>query len=370
MTIRMHVSQKFSVEAQLEEEIKDISNRYIHVQLNSKLIRDAIVQATCPFYPNMYKEEYKALKGLGKRKDIVIKQADKGQAIVLMNTEVYEEKANTLLRDTRNYICLPKNPLWKTYQNVKDKLNELISQGHVPTKFSSKVRHRGLPKLPNFYILPKVDKKGCPGRPIVSGIGHCTEKASRFLCQILQPFVDGSPSFIDQKYSRQFYPVLNSTQQFLIEIEKLNAEIPSSKLDLKNFHLATTDIESLYTNIPIDEGAAKVTNFVFENKSTTGIPLTRQGLLQLLKLVLGNNVFHFAGKFYSQKFGTAMGTPCAPPYANLFVLLNELKFFDKCEHLPYRFFRYLDDVFIVWYGDRKMLENFLGSLNSINENLK
>ena len=50
MTIRMHVSQKFSVEAQLEEEIKDISNRYIHVQLNSKLIRDAIVQATCPFY--------------------------------------------------------------------------------------------------------------------------------------------------------------------------------------------------------------------------------------------------------------------------------------------------------------------------------
>ncbi|CAF4506330.1 unnamed protein product, partial [Didymodactylos carnosus] len=214
-------ARKFSVKAQLEEEIKDISNRYIHLQVNSKLIRDAIVQTICPFYPNMRKEEYKALNGLAKRKDIVVKQADKGQAIVVMSKEVYEEKANTLLRDTRNYIYLSKNPLWTTYKKVKEKLNELISQGHIPTKCSFKVYHRGLPKLPNFYILPKVHKKGCPGRPIVAGIGYCTEEASRFLCQILQPFVDGSPAFIDQKYSRHFYRVLNSTQQFLNEIENL-----------------------------------------------------------------------------------------------------------------------------------------------------
>ncbi|CAF1122389.1 unnamed protein product [Didymodactylos carnosus] len=99
------------------------------------------------------------MNGLAKCKDIVVKQADKEHAIVVMSKEVYEEKANTLLRDTRNYICLSKNPLWTTHKNVKDKLNEFISQGPIPIKFSSKVRHRGLPKLPNF-IFSKNTQKG------------------------------------------------------------------------------------------------------------------------------------------------------------------------------------------------------------------
>ncbi|CAF0946895.1 unnamed protein product [Didymodactylos carnosus] len=44
------------------------------------------------------------------------------------------------------------------------------------------------------------------------------------------------------------------------------------------------------------------------------VPIGRRGLVQLLKLVLGNNVFHFWGQYFSQRFATAMGTPCTPSF--------------------------------------------------------
>ena len=44
---------------------------------------------------------------------------------------------------------------------------------------------------------------------------------------------------------------------------------------------------------------------------------------QTLQLILNNNYFEFNGKYYLQTHGTAMGTPVAPSYANLFMAALE-----------------------------------------------
>lgn len=54
------------------------------------------------------------------------------------------------------------------------------------------------PIMPTCYALLKVHKnlQNPPGRPIVSGIGHHTEKASTYVDSQLRPHVIGLPSYL------------------------------------------------------------------------------------------------------------------------------------------------------------------------------
>ena len=47
--------------------------------------------------------------------------------------------------------------------------------------------------------------------------------------------------------------------------------------------------------------------------------LDREHAMALLKVVLNNCVFSFQGKFYQQLHGAAMGFPCSPVVANIYM---------------------------------------------------
>ncbi|CAF4360906.1 unnamed protein product, partial [Didymodactylos carnosus] len=162
-------SKILSIEDQLKADLELTANRYPELQMNVGL--------------------YKSLNNLKRRNDIVIKQADKGQGTVVMSREVYEAKTYALLEDKKSYEELSENPMWTTYETVRDEIKDLIKTGNIPKEYVSRIRLRGRPKLPRFYILPKVHKKLCPGRPVVSGIGHSTEKPSKFLDLLLKPHI-------------------------------------------------------------------------------------------------------------------------------------------------------------------------------------
>ena len=55
---------------------------------------------------NLTKGEQKALEELSKRDDIIITNADKGTAIVIMDTDKYISEAQCQLNDKNNYIKL------------------------------------------------------------------------------------------------------------------------------------------------------------------------------------------------------------------------------------------------------------------------
>ena len=63
------------------------------------------------------------------------------------------------------------------------------------------------PKTSNFYMLPKIHKENCPGRPIVSTYDCPTVYISKFLDIILSPLVQELPSFI--KDTPQFLQIIN-----------------------------------------------------------------------------------------------------------------------------------------------------------------
>ena len=78
----------------------------------------------------------------------------------------------------------------------------------------------------------------------------------------------------------------------------------------------TMNISSLYTVIPNSEGLQALRYFF--DQRTVREP-SSETLLRLAELVLTLNCSSFAGNYYKQINGVAMGTKMGPSYANLFV---------------------------------------------------
>lgn len=86
-------------------------------------------------------------------------------------------------------------------------------------------------------------------------------------------------------------------------------------------------------------------------------------------MILGMNNLIFNDEHYLQIHGTAMGTRMAPSYANLFMA----KFEQAIQNAPFKPFvwwRYIDDIFMVWTEGQDNLETFINYLNSIHPTIK
>ena len=76
------------------------------------------------------------------------------------------------------------------------------------------------------------------------------------------------------------------------------------------------DVKSLDKSIPNDEGIVSVKK-KYDRYLKNTIP--NEIITTFLALILTLNNFIFNSKFYLQIKGCAMGTICAPPYANIFM---------------------------------------------------
>ena len=127
--------------------------------------------------------------------------------------------------------------------------------------------------------------------------------------------------------------------------------------------LVTMDVRSLYTNIPNDEGNQAVRDKL--NSSPSKIP-TRV-ITTFLFLILTLNNFIFNGINYLQTLGCAMGTKCAPSYANIFMgMFEERHIYPRILNKTRLFLRYIDDLFFIWKGTADELKKFLEEINEVH----
>ena len=203
-------------------------------------------------------------------------------------------------------------------------------------------------RTPLFYLLPKIHKKNNPGRPIVSACDSPTEKISMYLDTFLHPLAQKTDSYI------------KDTTHFLQNLNKLG------KIN-KDALLVTIDVTSLYTNIPHRDGIRASKEAL--DRRTTQEPKTWV-LLRLLHFILTKTAFKFDNKFYEQISGTTMGTKCAPSYAIIFMGKLENDFLSTVRQQPLIWWRYIDDIFMIWPHSYQELCSFLTALNSFHETIK
>ena len=289
---------------------------------------------------NLTKGEQLALDELSKRDDILITNADKGGAVVILDTEKYIKEAERQLNDIKNYKMLNTDPTLTYTKLINAAIARFKNENIIPENISKGLIANS-PRIPKFYMLPKIHKKDNPGRPVVSSINCHTNQISRYIDYHLQPIVKQIPSYV------------KDTNDFIRKISAIN--LPQNSI------LVSMDVKSLYTNIPNAEGICAVKRSYDQYTKKT---LPTKVIVTFLSLILTLNYFTFNSKFYLQTRGCAMGTICAPSYANIFMEhFEKTHIYPLIENKTKLYLRYIDDIIMIWTGSENELFNFLNDLN-------
>ena len=296
---------------------------------------------------NLTKQEWIGLKQLSSNPEIVIKKADKGSAIVVMQTTDYLREGYRQLSDRNFYTKLTEDPTLSISNKICAVLSEMKNLKLITEKNFEYFQIKN-PKAGRFYLLPKIHKKQVPGRPICSSIGHPTCNISKFVDAHIKEYVPKTQSYV------------RDTQHFISRLKELG-QIPEGAL------LVTLDVSSLYTNIPNQEGILAVAAHL--RKDRTKDPISPY-ILQLLRLVLHSMNFTFNDQHFLQIGGTAMGTALAPNYANLFMDRFETRALKGWDKQPLLWLRFIDDIFMIWNHGQEELDRFIKYINNIHDKIK
>ena len=299
---------------------------------------------------NLTKEQVRALRALTKNEDIVIKSADKGSSIVIMDRHQYLIEGERQLSNTDHYRQL-EQPIYKqTAIEAKEIIAKLREKKYISYKQSKYLLGRETPRARILYLLPKIHKQPSTwsvpfeipaGRPIVSDCGSETYQTAEYIEHFLNPLSIKHPAYIKDTYD------------FVNKIKEIT--VP------QNAFLFSIDIDSLYTNIETEAGLQAVKE-LFNKYPDNKRP--DEELLELLSLNLTKNDFEFNNKFYLQTKGTAMGKKFAPSYANIYMALWEETALKKCRLKPTHYYRFLDDIFGIWEHSKEDFQEFINILNT------
>ena len=161
-----------------------------------------------------------------------------------------------------------------------------------------------------MYGLCKVHKDiidNCPPfRPILSAINTPTYKLAKFLVLILKSLTSN-----EHKIKDSF--------AFAEEIVEQDSESLMPSLD----------VDSLFTNIPLEENIDICTNTLFENMEKVE-GLSKIEFKEVVSLATKESYFIFKGQLYKQVDGFATYSPLVPTFDNVFLVYFEKNWLQNC----------------------------------------
>ena len=336
---------------------------------------------------NISKAEQDGYKWLKKHVDdekIVVCQADKGGAILLVDAKLIEEKVQEKLFDKNLYTELQNDPslllydelfnTWK-YGSEKgfvtpDEAYEVAgvtkrnqTTGCVGGNKSTSSRFR--PGVPYFYPMLKIHKlkpdqlkPGCkpPARLVTAlNVGVC-KRSDVFVAQ----------NFLKNVEKLYCEDLLKDTTGALNWLENLNDRYSSSQK--KSFKCFTFDFASLYDSLS-PSLVLRAVRHALEKVHPDWSHDKTEWLISLVDLSLRSSVGCFKGKWYSQNTGIATGGSICVELANIAVyyVLNEV-IYSQSDLMTdiVSMKRFVDDCVGAFYGTERKFRKWE---NTVREKL-
>ena len=298
---------------------------------------------------------------------ITCKPADKNLGLVLVDTDWYVEELRRMLSDRVTYSIVTGSHPSPATSKLQDGLHmelQKLARKHESTIKSYDPEHAELimkflqhritksgdnaAVIPTIYGIIKVHKPKLSMRPIVPCTRSITTPASVVVDELLQRVLH------DAKISW----IVKDTKSLIVELE-------SCVLPTQDGVFVTADVVTLYTNIDTDDGLATIDEFLRELQIPANL---HKLIMDLLRFVMRNSFLTFRGTLFKQIDGTAMGTACAPIYANIYVYMKERKIIADLAGAIRLYRRFLDDIFAFIAADK--VEEFKARMNQMHPKLK
>ena len=293
---------------------------------------------------NVTREERTALTKLKKDPSIMVLTADKGVALVVMNTEDYNKKAEELLNQN-TYRAITSDPTMRLKNKLINLLKSIKAKGGIKEDLYKRLYPTGAGS-PKFYGLPKIHKVRMPLRPIVSSIGTVTYQISKELARILKPLVGKSSHHV------------KNTHDFIDQIKGIHSS--------QHQCMMLYDVKALSTSVPTTQATNIIKKLLEQDQELQQrTSLSIENILSLLEFCLNSNYFSFQGKYFEQLEGAAMGSPIV---ANLYMESFEVDVISSAPHPPYLWKRFVDDTFTIIESSQN--NEFLEHINSIDKHIQ
>ncbi|XGW35820.1 hypothetical protein V3C99_019196 [Haemonchus contortus] len=275
-----------------------------------------------------------------------ISVSDKGGEFVVMSQTLDRAITELHLSDSSVYCRATE----KDFSSQCNRLNHIwlsvAKSAGIDERLVSRLKLDS-PSCPVFYSLIKTHKLSfhetlstSPNtfkiRPIISCVGGPSDRISWFLSNIVSQLLTMVPSH------------LSNTKHFL---ELLHGSDLGQSNVVESF-----DVVSLYTNVQNEQALQALSEMLdrhANNINTFG--LSKMHIMTLVKECLSCNIFKWAGEYFSQVRGLAMGQRLAPVLAVCFMGRIEEP---VLERHPLMYCRYIDDCFIITSTQFEMDECF------------
>ena len=280
------------------------------------------------FKSNLRRGIYKAFLNLASDRRFYISDTDKHLGVGVFDYDVISSLVWAQLRSSSYRILQGKNSARTIYQSFIIGLTEIASWFSEKKfdYFSSSFNNYDKWSFPMAYAIPKIHKAtGLAIRLIVPAMKLITYLLSKWVAYKLNK-IASICKFISKG-------ALALIRTFEFEPVRLP----------KDCVFITADIDSMYPSIDPIIGVKVVTGVLRRFTNITDKKVER--LTICMRLILEHNVFEFEGVYFHQIVGTAMGTPFAPPYANLFMFGLEWDILQTLGSAVYFYTRYIDDTF-------------------------
>ena len=183
-----------------------------------------------------------ALNDMRSKNDVVKMPNDKDGGVAILSYEDYLSKMGTILSDSTKYVPIPDGTCKREALDYNQKARNIIKETPAGKTFLWKLAEA--PVAPRMRGGSKIHKVGIsiyiykPLRRIASGIGSAAHKLAKMLAKPLLGMLGGICAF----------HIKNSTE--------LKNHLRN--IGVRNKKLVSSDVESLFTNVPLPEALSAV----------------------------------------------------------------------------------------------------------------